>query len=389
GNSRLSGVSFLHASIRSPRQRQGSRGGRRARRQPPLRTAVRLRADRQPLRLRRRAVRRVHGAARRRGRAIVCHPRGHRRRQGDYDDRGAHGAGRPWQGTGAASRAGGVPRSRSIPVRLLHVGHDHGDRRSPQDQSQSIGSRHRPPHGSQRLPLRHVSTNRQGRAPRREPHADDDIRDGREVMKHDPSHPSLPSEPPCEPERYELSEARRYAFAIERRDFMKLFGGGLVVMVTVSDLLAQESGRARPQGRGDTPELAAWLHIDEAGHVQVSTGKVEIGQNIRTSLAQTVADELRVPVASITMVMADTDKTPFDMGTFGSMTTPRMAPQLAKAAATAREMLIDQAAAKWSVNRTTLSAHDGKIVGKDGRALAYGELTKGQALTGTIPADPA
>ena len=205
-------------------------------------------------------------------------------------------------------------------------------------------------------------------------------------MKHDPS---LPSEPPCEPERYELSEARRYAFAIERRDFMKLFGGGLVVMVTVSDLLAQESGRARPQGRGDTPELAAWLHIDEAGHVQVSTGKVEIGQNIRTSLAQTVADELRVPVASITMVMADTDKTPFDMGTFGSLTTPRMAPQLAKAAATAREMLIDQAAAKWSVNRTTLSAHDGKIVGKDGRALAYGELTKGQALTGTIPADPA
>ena len=147
-----------------------------------------------------------------------------------------------------------------------------------------------------------------------------------------------------EPERYELSEARRYTFELERRDFIRLFGGGLVVMVAASDALAQESGRARPQGRGDTPDLAAWLHIDETGAVHVSTGKVELGQNIRTSLAQTVADELRVPLASITLVMADTDKTPFDQGTFGSQTTPRMAPQLAKAAATAREMLIDQAA---------------------------------------------
>jgi isoquinoline 1-oxidoreductase len=202
-------------------------------------------------------------------------------------------------------------------------------------------------------------------------------------MKHAPSFPSI------EPERYELSEARRYTFELERRDFIKLFGGGLVVMVAASDALAQESGRARPQGRGDTPELAAWLHIDETGRVQVSTGKVEIGQNIRTSLAQTVADELRVPVSSITMVMADTAKTPFDMGTFGSMTTPRMAPQLARAAATAREMLIDQAASRWTADRATLTARDGRIINKDGKALTYGELTRGQALSGTIPASPA
>ena len=208
-------------------------------------------------------------------------------------------------------------------------------------------------------------------------------------MKHDPSYPSPPSYPSYEPERYELSEARRYTFELERRSFIKLFGGGLVVMVAASDAVAQESGRARPQGRTDTPELAAWLHIDENGQVRVATGKTEIGQNIRTSLSQTVADELRVPIASITMLMADTDRVPFDMGTFGSMTTPRMAPQLAKAAATAREMLIDQAAAKWSVDRTTLAARDGKVVAKDGRALSYGELTKGRALSGTIPASPA
>ncbi len=44
-------------------------------------------------------------------------------------------------------------------------------------------------------------------------------------------------------------------------------------------------------------------------------------------------------------LMADTDLVPFDQGTFGSQSTPRMAPVLARAAATAREMLIDRAAA--------------------------------------------
>ena len=49
-------------------------------------------------------------------------------------------------------------------------------------------------------------------------------------------------------------------------------------------------------------EITAWLHIGEDGTVTAFTGKVEIGQNIRTSLAQSVADELRVPFESVRMV---------------------------------------------------------------------------------------
>ena len=194
--------------------------------------------------------------------------------------------------------------------------------------------------------------------------------------------------PDLEIERYELSESPRYTFELERRDFIRLFGGGLLVLVAAAELAGQESGRGAQQGRGDSPDLAAWLHIDQSGLVTACTGKVEIGQNIRTSLSQTVADELRVPLASVTLVMGDTGRTPFDMGTFGSMTTPRMAPQLARAAATAREMLIDQAAARWQADRKTLAARDGRVGAADGRSLSYGELTKGQALTGTIPSDP-
>jgi len=60
----------------------------------------------------------------------------------------------------------------------------------------------------------------------------------------------------------------------------------------------------------------AWLHIGENDKVTVYTGKVEVGQNIRTSLSQGVAEELRLPVEKIELVMGDTQLTPFDMGTF-------------------------------------------------------------------------
>ena len=65
-----------------------------------------------------------------------------------------------------------------------------------------------------------------------------------------------------------------------------------------------------------------------------------MGQNIRTSLSQAVAEELHVPIRNIEIVMGDTQLTPFDMGTFGSRTTPTMNLQLRKVAAAAREMLI-------------------------------------------------
>ncbi|HET7618767.1 MAG TPA: molybdopterin cofactor-binding domain-containing protein [Vicinamibacterales bacterium] len=197
--------------------------------------------------------------------------------------------------------------------------------------------------------------------------------------------------PAIEAERYEFDEASRYRFELERRDFIRLFGAGLLVVVAAPEIAAQQQGESgRRGGREEASnELAAWLHIGEDGRVTACTGKVEIGQNARTSLTQTVADELRVPVASVAFVMGDTDRTPYDRGTFGSRTTPTMAPQMARAAATAREMLIDRAAQTWSVDRASLTAKDGRIAAPGGRTIGYGELTKGQTLTGMVAADAA
>ncbi len=198
-----------------------------------------------------------------------------------------------------------------------------------------------------------------------------------------------------EPERYELREVELHgAGTTTRRAFLKVLGGGLVVVFVTRDLFGapRSMGVALESGWGGSeapPELiSAWLHIGEDGAVTVYTGKVEIGQGIRTSLAQEVAEELRVPVSGIRLVMGDTDLTPFDMGTFGSRSTPQMGTQLRKAAAAAREVLVGLAAERWGAAREGLAAEDGRVVdGKGSRSLGYGELTAGRKLTETVRDD--
>ena len=113
-----------------------------------------------------------------------------------------------------------------------------------------------------------------------------------------------------------------------------------------------------------------------------------MGQDARTSLTQAVAEELRAPLGSIRLVMGDTDLTPFDAGTFGSRTTPAMAPQLRKAAAAAREALKERAAAEWGVEKAALQAEDGFVIHPPSRRRSsFGALGKGQKLVRVLAGD--
>ena len=175
---------------------------------------------------------------------------------------------------------------------------------------------------------------------------------------------------------------------LDRRDFLKVLGGGLLICLTPDLAWSQESGRTF--GGHELPkDINAWLHIDADGRVKVFTGKVEVGQNIRTSLAQAVAEELRVPFDSITMIMGDTDLVPWDMGTFGSRTTPTMSPQLRNMAVEGRQVLLEMAAERWKTDVSRLVAESGTIKTPDGsKSLTYGELTRGEDLVRTVGDPP-
>jgi isoquinoline 1-oxidoreductase len=204
-----------------------------------------------------------------------------------------------------------------------------------------------------------------------------------------------PAAPPgLYPEQYELHRLQPgRPVRFKRREFLKLLGTGLVVLCVSprSGAQAETGGGGRRRGGHDYPgNLDAWLKVAPDGTVTFFTGKAEVGQNIRTSLTQAVAEELPAPIGSIRAVMADTDLTPYDMGTFGSRSTPDMGLQLRRVAATAREALLDLAAAKWSVDRGSLSAADGRVVhSQSGRLAGFGELAGGAQLVRTISAETA
>jgi nicotinate dehydrogenase subunit B len=169
---------------------------------------------------------------------------------------------------------------------------------------------------------------------------------------------------------------------IDRREFIKIVGGGVVVLVSVgpSALLAQNRRRVYPE------DLNAYLRIAEDGRVTVFTGKIEMGQGVMTSQAQMVAEELRVALGSVEMVMGDTDRCPWDMGTFGSLTTRMFGPYLRAAAAEARAVMLRLASEKLGVPRAKLVVADGvvSVVGNPAKKVSYGDLARGRRILRTV-----
>jgi nicotinate dehydrogenase subunit B len=202
--------------------------------------------------------------------------------------------------------------------------------------------------------------------------------------------PKLDSMARLEPERYELHLPSSVIFEANRRDFFRFMGAGVLFLCTASKSSAfQESGRGRANSEDNLPQqIDAWLHIGENGNFTAFTGKVEVGQNIRTSLSQAIAEELHVSLLSVRLVMGDTELVPFDLGTFGSRTTPVMNLQLRRVCAAARDELISLAAKQWNTDPSKLSAVNGKIIDPSSdRSATYSELVRGQQITQLLPSE--
>lgn len=173
---------------------------------------------------------------------------------------------------------------------------------------------------------------------------------------------------------------------MDRREFVRLLGGGILVVVNLGPVTACNS--RSPQGfqRGYPEDLNAYLHIAEDGKVTLFSGKIEMGQGIMTSLTQMAAEDLGVSMDTIHIVMGDTDTCPWDMGTFGSLTTRMFGPAVRAAAAKARLVLTDLAAERLGAPRGELVVEDGVVyVAADrSRHVSYGELAMGQEITHTL-----
>ena len=166
--------------------------------------------------------------------------------------------------------------------------------------------------------------------------------------------------------------------SLNRRDFLKLAGAGVFVLFTAGPGLYFDETLAAPL----PDDFNAFLKVGEDGRISCYTGKIEMGQGVVTSLAQMLADELGVKLENVDMVMGDTELCPWDMGTFGSMTTRFFGPALRRAGAEARAVLKELASEKLEVPAAKLAVENGEVLEKSrpGNRVAFSELTRGKRI---------
>lgn len=169
---------------------------------------------------------------------------------------------------------------------------------------------------------------------------------------------------------------------IGRRDLLQVLGGGVVI------LFGLKPGAAEAQaGRRIYPEdFHAYLAIGEDGRITVFSGKIEMGQGVLTSQAQMAAEELGADLASIDMVLGDTDRCPWDMGTFGSLTTRMFGPALRAACAKARMVLARGAAEEFGVSpdKVVLKGGQAWAAGAPDKKIGFGALAKKLRVAETV-----
>src|SRR5687768_1016257 len=140
------------------------------------------------------------------------------------------------------------------------------------------------------------------------------------------------------------------------------------------------SGRRETQSGEVSNWLDDWLAIGTDGTITAFSGKVELGTGVRTALAQIVAEELDVHLERVHMVMGDTDLTPDEGYTAGSMTISSSGTALRQAAAEARRAMLEISSEQLDAHLDELSIQDGVItVAHDPkRSITYAELMGGK-----------
>ncbi|MCB8983504.1 MAG: molybdopterin-dependent oxidoreductase [Ardenticatenaceae bacterium] len=145
-----------------------------------------------------------------------------------------------------------------------------------------------------------------------------------------------------------------------------------------------------PPSLQQTPELDAWIRFNDDQTVTIFSGKVEIGQGIKTAVAQIAAEELDVALERVRVVTADTERAPNEGITAGSMSLQTSGAALRVAAAEARHILLAMAFEELEAHSlASLTVADGLITDLDsGRQITYWQLLGGKKfgrrLTGLV-----
>ena len=116
----------------------------------------------------------------------------------------------------------------------------------------------------------------------------------------------------------------------------------------------------------------ALIHATTTGNFVISLSSCDLGQGLKTVIAQIGAETLGIPFDNVLIDTADTDTGPHCMGTFASRATHRVPDAVMQAAKEARQVMMEVAADELEANPDDLETDgegDIRVKGSPDRAV--------------------
>jgi CO/xanthine dehydrogenase Mo-binding subunit len=172
-----------------------------------------------------------------------------------------------------------------------------------------------------------------------------------------------------------------------RRDFLKM-SGCLTIGFSMGNVPAEYFSpvtQVFPESLKRDAPINSWLEILADGRVRILTGKMELGQGIRTALSQVAAEELDLEMQKVEVKLVETGRTPDEGYTVGSGSMEHSAMAVRYAAAAARGKLLQLAATKFGVPANQLDTYNGQIYTKNKtRTISFQDLLQGKQITDEV-----
>ncbi|WP_298552877.1 molybdopterin cofactor-binding domain-containing protein [uncultured Algibacter sp.] len=172
--------------------------------------------------------------------------------------------------------------------------------------------------------------------------------------------------------------------SFNRRSFLKtsaLASGGMLIGFNLFNACKSDVKLPVDLSQLNYKDFNAYIKISPEGKVTIYSVNPEIGQGVKTSMPMIIAEELDVDWDDVYVVQA-----PLDIENYsgqvagGSQSIRRSWQPLRETGATAKQMLINAAAAQWDVDVNTCSAKMGIISNANGETLGYGDVVEAAAL---------
>ncbi len=175
-----------------------------------------------------------------------------------------------------------------------------------------------------------------------------------------------------------------------RREFMRtssLAGGGLLIGFNLFQACKPEAKAPIDLASLNYNDFNAFIKISDNGAVTIFSPNPEIGQGVKTSMPMIIAEELDVAWDMVHVEQGILDTENYTRQVAGGSQSIRQGWEpLRQTGATARQMLVNAAAARWGVDPSECTTNEGVITNAAGETLGYGEVVM-EAAQLEIPED--